>query len=332
VSVSSRRAGIVSTSGGFPLAFIPMSDGPRHVLRPADLSRAELNGVLELAAQVKADPGALAAEGSHQTLVAIFELPSTRTRLAFAAAAQRLGMTVTAVAAAETQLARGEALVATARTLSALSAAIVVRTASHELLEELASTTTVPVMNALSPRHHPCEALVSLFTLRERFGGLAGLRLSFVGVGNNVAHSLLEAGTAAGMEVRIACPPRQGPRDDIVAGARALATATGASISVLDDPREAVSGADVVYTDVWSSMDEKSTIDTQALAAFRVDGQLMALAAGHAVFLHCLPARRGLEVTADGRDGPSSLVWQQVANQIPVTQALVHSVLSVGET
>jgi ornithine carbamoyltransferase len=332
VSVSSRRAGIVSTSGGFPLAFIPMSDGPRHVLRPADLSRAELNGVLELAAQMKADPGALAAEGSHQTLVAIFELPSTRTRLAFAAAAQRLGMTVTAVAAAETQLARGEALVATARTLSALSAAIVVRTASHELLEELASTTTVPVMNALSPRHHPCEALVSLFTLRERFGGLAGLRLSFVGVGNNVAHSLLEAGTAAGMEVRIACPPRQGPRDDIVAGARALATATGASISVLDDPREAVSGADVVYTDVWSSMDEKSTIDTQALAAFRVDGQLMALAAGHAVFLHCLPARRGLEVTADGRDGPSSLVWQQVANQIPVTQALVHSVLSVGET
>jgi ornithine carbamoyltransferase len=331
VSASSRRAGIVSTSGGFPLAFIPMSDGPRHALRPADLSRAELNGVLELAAQVKADPGALAAEGSHQTLVAIFELPSTRTRLAFAAAAQRLGMTVTAVAAAETQLARGEALVATARTLSALSAAIVVRTASHELLEELASTTTVPVMNALSPRHHPCEALVSLFTLRERFGGLAGLRLSFVGVGNNVAHSLLEAGTAAGMEVRIACPPRQGPRDDIVAGARALATATGASISVLD-PREAVSGADVVYTDVWSSMDEKSTIDTQALAAFRVDGQLMALAAGHAVFLHCLPARRGLEVTADGRDGPSSLVWQQVANQIPVTQALVHSVLSVGET
>ncbi len=268
-----------------------MSDGPRHVLRPADLSPAELEGVLELAAQAKADPRTLAAERSDQTLVAIIELPSTRTRLAFAAAAQRLGMTVTAVAAAETQLARGEALVDTARTLSALSAAIVVRTGSHELLEELACTATVPVINALSPRHHPCEALVSLFTLRERFGGLAGLRLSFV-----------------------------------------VANATGASISVLDDPREAVSGADVVYTDVWTSRDGESAVDTQALAAFRVDGQLMALAAGHAVFLHCLPARRGVEVTADVLDGPNSLVWQHVANQIPVTQALVHSVLSVGET
>lgn len=309
-----------------------MSNGPRHVLRPADLSPAELQGVLELAAQAKAEPGALAAERSHRTLVAIFELPSTRTRLAFAAAGQRLGMTVTAVAAAETQLARGEALVDTARTLSALSAAIVVRTGSHELLEELASTATVPVINALSPRHHPCEALVSLFTLREWFGGLAGLRLSFIGVGNNVAHSLLEAGAAAGMEVRIACPPRYGPNDDVVAGARALASATGASISVLDDPREAVSGADVVYTDVWTSMDEESAVDSRALAAFRVDGQLMALAAEHAVFLHCLPARRGLEVTADVLDGPRSLVWQHVANQIPVTQALVQSVLSVGET
>jgi ornithine carbamoyltransferase len=120
--------------------------------------------------------------------------------------------------------------------------------------------------------------------------------------------------------------------DDVVAGARALANATGASISVLDDPREAVSGADVVYTDVRTSMDGESAVDTRALAAFRVDGQLMALAAGHAVFLHCLPARRGVEVTADVLDGPNSLVWQHVANQIPVTQALVHSVLSVGET
>lgn len=309
-----------------------MSDGPLHVLRPADLAPAELEGLLELAAQVKADPRALFAERIHETLVAIFELPSTRTRLAFAAAAQRLGMTVTAVAAAETQLARGETLVDTVRTLSALSAALVIRTRSHELLEELASAASVPVINALSPQHHPCEALVSLFTLRERFGGLAGLSLSFVGVGNNVAHSLLEGGAATGMNVRIACPPRHAPSGDVVAGARALATATGASISVLDDPREAVSGADVVYTDVWTSMGEESAVDTQALAEFRVDRHLMALAARHAVFLHCLPARRGLEVTAEVLDGPSSLVWQHVANQIPVTQALVHSVLCVGET
>jgi ornithine carbamoyltransferase len=309
-----------------------MSDRPRHLLRPADLSPAELRGVVELAAQLKADPGALAAERSRQTLVAIFELPSTRTRLAFAAAAQRLGMTMTTVAPAETQLGRGEALVDTARTLSALSAAIVVRTGSHELLEELASTAAVPVINALSRRHHPCEALVSLFTLRERFGELAGLKLSFVGVGNNVAHSLLEAGAAAGMDVRIACPPQLGPSGEVVAGAMALATVTGASIGVLDDPREAVCGADVVYTDAWSSMGEESGVHTQALAEFRVDRRLMALAAGHAVFLHCLPARRGLEVTADVLDGPRSLVWQHVTNQIPVTQALLQCLICVGET
>jgi ornithine carbamoyltransferase len=304
---------------------------PRHLLRAADLTPAQLESVLDLAARLGADPKALSGAIQGEALVAVFELPSTRTRLAFEVAAQRLGMTMTALTTADMQLARGESLADTARTLSALTAAIVVRARSHELLEEMASESAVPVINALSPRHHPCEALVSLFTLRERFGSLAGLRLSFVGTGNNVSHSLLEAGAAAGMSVRIACPRQRRPNEEVVARASAVAAKTGASISVFDDPREAVAGADIVYTDVWTSMGDEplSEADRDELAGFQVDRRLLGLAQKHAVFLHCLPARRGLEVTAEVVDGPNSLVWQHVANQIPVTQALVYSLLAV---
>ena len=271
----------------------------------------------------------LAGRHSGEAVVAIFELPSTRTRLAFTIAAQRLGLAITALGAAETQLARGETAVDTARTLSALSAMIVLRTRSDELLGELASAATVPVVNALSPSHHPCEALVTLLTLRERFGGLSGLKLAFVGVGNNVAHSLLEAGAAAGLEVRLACPRGRGPSEDVVRHAGKIAATTGGSITVLADAREAVAGVDVVYTDVWTSMADKAPVTARAdFGAFRVDRRLMRLAASDAVFLHCLPARRGLEVTAEVIDGPRSLVWPHVANQIPVTQALVHWLLS----
>ena len=282
--------------------------------------------MLTLAAQLKVEPAKLDGAHTGGAIAAIFELPSTRTRLAFAAAARRLGLAVTALAAGEIQLARGETAGDTSRTLSALSNMIVVRTRSDELLGELGAAASVPVVNALSPIHHPCEALVSLLTLRERFDSLSGLKLAFVGVGNNVAHSLLEAGAAAGMEIRLACPPGHGPSEDVVAGARETAATTGASISLLEDAREAVAGVDVVYTDVWTSMgDEAAAPD---LGGFQVDDSLMRLAAEHAVFLHCLPARRGQEVTADVLDGPRSLVWQHVANQIPVTQALVHSLLA----
>jgi ornithine carbamoyltransferase len=217
------------------------------------------------------------------------------------------------------------------RALSALAAAVVIRAASHELLEELAGAASVPVINALSPRHHPVEALVSLFTLRERFGGLKGITLAFVGAGNNVSHSLLEAGATAGMTVRLACPQLYAPSSEVVSRAREIAAATGASIAVLSDAREAVADVDVVYTDVWASMGDAddAAARREAFSAVCVDAQLMSLAAPDAVFLHCLPARRGLEVTADVLDGPRSLVWQHVANHVPVTQALIYTL--VGE-
>jgi ornithine carbamoyltransferase len=302
----------------------------RHLLRAADLTPAELESVLHLATRLSADPDALADALRGEALVGVFELPSTRTRLAFAVAAQRLGMTMTPLTAADVQLASGESLVDTARTLSAMAAAIVVRARSHELLEEIASASDVPVVNALSQRHHPCEALVSLLTLRERFGGLSGLKLSFVGAGNNVSNSLLEAGAAAGMSVRIACPPQRRPSEEVVERAAAIAATTGATIDVLDDPREAVADADVVYTDVWTSMGDEPLSDASRheFVGFQVNRQLMAHARKTAVFLHCLPARRGLEVTAEVLDGPNSLVWQHVANQIPAIQALIYWLLA----
>jgi ornithine carbamoyltransferase len=302
---------------------------PRHLLRVANLAPAEVEGILTLAAQLKVEPAMLAGAYTGEAVVAIFELPSTRTRLAFAAAAQRLGLAMTPLGPGESQLVRGEAAVDTARTLSALSAIVVVRTNSDELLEDLAAAASVPVVNALTPRHHPCEAVVSLLTLRERFGGLSGLKLAFVGVGNNVAHSLLEAAAAAGMEIRLACPAGHGPSDDVVMSARKIAATTTGSISVLEDPREAVAGVDVVYTDVWTSMADEASVNTRPdFGGFQVDRRLMRLAANHVVFLHPLPARRGVEVTADVLDGPCSLVWRHVANQIPVIQALVHSLLA----
>jgi ornithine carbamoyltransferase len=303
---------------------------PRHLLRAADLEPSDQDAILALAVELKRDPRALGTPRQQGPLVAIFELPSTRTRLAFAAAAYHLGMLMNVVPAEETQLAHGESIEDTARTLSALCAAIIIRTRSDERLERLASAARIPVMNALTPRHHPCEALVSLFTVRERFGRLTGVRLSFVGPSTNVAHSLLEAGAAAGMEVRIASPPRRRPDDEVLTRARSIAARTGSSIIVLDDPREAVAGADVVYTDAWGSLvdDVAATSFPEELARFRVDEDLMQLAANEAVFLHCLPARRGFEVTTGVIDGEASLVWQQVSNQVPVIQAVIHSLLS----
>ena len=203
----------------------------------------------------------------------------------------------------------------TARALSAMAAAVVVRTRSHELLERMASASSVPVVNALSPRHHPCEALVSLFTLRQHFGRLEGIRLAFVGAINNVSRSLVEASVALGLQVRVACPP---------------AYATEASqAQVFDDPREAVEGADAVYTDVWQSMgDEENEQLERVFEGFQVDEELMRHAAGDAMFMHCLPARRGLEVAAEVIDGPRSLVWKQVANHVPVTQAILYTLIA----
>jgi ornithine carbamoyltransferase len=298
----------------------------RHFTRVADLTPAGLRDLLELAVAVKDGREWCDDALRGETVACIFEKPSTRTRVSFAAAIARLGATPVDLTPQELQLGRGESIADTARSLSGYVAAIVIRTFAQKTVDELARWATVPVVNALSDEHHPCQALADLLTLEEAFGATAGLRLAFVGDGgDNVAHSLLEAGALAGLDVTIACPPRYAPDPAVVAEARLLAAQTGAELDVVDDPRLAVAGADAVYADVWASMGEESerAERRRALAPYQVTEELLALARPEAIFLHCLPARRGEEVAAAVIDGPQSAVWRQSANRRPTEEALL---------
>jgi ornithine carbamoyltransferase len=300
--------------------------GVRHFTRVSDLAPGQLERLLDLAASLKEQPAAHEDALHGRTIACIFEKPSTRTRVSFAAAAARLGATPIALSPQELQIRRGESIADTARSLSGYCAAIVLRTFAQETVDEFAAWATVPVVNALSDAHHPCQALADLLTIRDAFGGLHGRRLAFVGDGgDNVAHSLLEGGASTGLDVTIACPPTYPPRPEILASAREAAAATGASLTVVEDPAAAVAGADAVYADVWASMGEEAEheVRSRALAPYQVTEGLMALAAPGAVFLHCLPAKRGEEVAAAVIDGPRSAVWTQSANRLPTEAALL---------
>ena len=303
---------------------------PRHVLRVADLSPAELEQVLVLAARMKADPGGWTEALRGQALASFFEKPSTRTRASLAVAAHRLGMLPLALRPDELQLGRGETIADTARVLSGYVAAITVRTFAQSTLQELAEHATVPVINALSDAHHPCQALADLFTLRERFGTLHGLRLAYLGDANNVAHSLLEAGALAGVSVVLACPRGYEPDDEVLDRAFHLQADHGGLLEVTHDPRRAVAGAHAVYTDVWASMGEEAERDQRraALQPYRVTSALMSGADPEAIFLHCLPAHRGEEVDTAVIDGTQSVVWQQAANRLPTEQALIYALIT----
>ena len=288
----------------------------RSLLKISDLDGDELERLLDLAEALKAEPMRHSDALQTQTVAMFFEKPSTRTRSSFAAAAYRLGALPLSLRPDELQLGRGEPIADTARVLSSYMAAIVIRTFAQAELEEVARNSDVPVINALSDAHHPCQALADLLTLRERFGGLAGLKIAYVGDGNNVANSLIEAGALAGIEVAVACPPGYEP-----------AVAGGA---VTHDPAEAVRGARAVYTDVWVSMGEDDERQRRLadLRPYQVNAELMAAAAPDAIFLHCLPAHRGEEVTAEVIDGPRSAVWQQAGNRLPTEQALLYTLVT----
>lgn len=303
---------------------------PTDLLRLSDLTAPQLLAVLDLAEEMRETPRGWFETLRGQSLACFFEKPSTRTRVSFAAAAYRLGMQPIMLRPDELQLGRGEPIADTARVLSSYAAAIVVRTFAQHTLEEMAEAADVPLINALSNEHHPCQALADLLTIRDRFGRLAGLRLAYLGDGNNVAHSLMEAGALAGMHVVVATPPRYRPDAAIEAQTRAVAAEHGGSIETVVDPRAAVADADVVYTDVWVSMGEEAEQQERlrALAPFQVTAELMELAPPHAIFLHCLPAHRGQEVAADVIDGPASLVWRQAANRMPTEQAVIYRLVT----
>jgi ornithine carbamoyltransferase len=290
---------------------------PTDLLRISELSAAQLEALLELSWLMKQEQHRhdFVHMFEGETVALYFEKPSTRTRVSFAAAVERLGMATLMLRPDELQLGRGEPIADTARALSGYVAAIVVRTFSQQVVDEIAEAATVPVINALTDEHHPCQALADLLTIRERCGTLEGIRLAFVGSGTNVANSLVEAAALTGVEVVVASPAGYGPS---VPGA-----------VVVDDPREAVSGADVVYTDVWVSMGEEAEQEQRAhdLARFQVNEELMRLAKPEAIFLHCLPAHRGEEVTGEVIDGPQSAVWQQADNRLPTEEALLYALI-----
>ena len=304
------------------------TSAPSDLLRIADLDARQLYVLLDLAAEMKAMPHGWETALHGDTVAMFFEKPSTRTRVSFAAACQHLGALPLGLRPDELQLGRGEPISDTARVLSGYSSAIVVRTFAQAVLDEMAAAAEKPVINALTDEHHPCQALADLLTIRERFGSLQGVRTAYLGAGNNVAHSLMEAGALAGMHIVVGTPPGYEPDAAITDRAAATALAHGGSISVVNDPAEAASGAHAVYTDVWVSMgdDEAQRAKREeVLRSFQVDTDMMRTADREAVFLHCLPAHRGEEVTADVIDGPASVVFRQAENRLWTEEAVLYA-------
>jgi ornithine carbamoyltransferase len=287
---------------------------PRHFLTGAELGSAEINELVERALELKAAP--LSSDALARRAVAlIFQKPSTRTRVSFEAGIAELGGHPMVLRTDDLQLSRGESLRDTAYVLSRHVAAIGIRTGPDELVAELAEHAAVPVINMLTAGHHPCQALADLVTLREEFGRLDGLTIAYVGDGNNVARSLAIAGAPAGVRVRIASPPGY-ELSEPVAGA-----------TLIDDPRAAVAGADAVYTDVWVSMSDdprSAAARREALTPYRIDDELLDLAAPHAIALHCLPAHPGEEITAEVLYGPRQRIWDQAENRRHAQKALLE--------
>jgi ornithine carbamoyltransferase len=303
----------------------------KDLLHTSDLSAADMSVLLDLAAHARATPEAFTDRLRRRTVVMYFAKPSTRTRLSFETAIVRLGGTPITVTPHDLQLDRGETIEDTARATSAYADAFVIRTFSDANVARFAAAATIPVINALTDAHHPCQSVADMLTLRDRFGDLRGLRIAYVGDGyNNVTHSLIEACALMGCELRVATPPGFEPDPGVVARAMLVANMHGARVSVTSDAVAAVTGARVVYADVWASMgkpSEESDFRRQALEPYRVDDELLQHAHPDAVFLHCLPAHRGEEVTAGVLDGPRSLVWEQAKNRLHTGMAILVALL-----
>jgi ornithine carbamoyltransferase len=298
----------------------------KDLLRIADLSPTDLEYLLDLAGHVRRDPRLHAGLFAGDTVVTYFAKPSTRTRLSFGSAITHLGGVPEVVGPLELQLGRGETIEDTARVVSRYARAFVIRTYSDDDVRRFAAAATIPVINALTDLHHPCQALADLLTLRDHFGSLRGLRLAYLGDGNNVAHSLLEACALAGIDIAVATPPGFEPDEGIVATAEAIAARSGSIVHCTHDPLVAAAGADAVYTDVWLSMGDshnERAVRDAALRPYQVNAAVMAEAGRDAVFMHCLPAHRGDEVSGDVIDGAHSVVLEEAENRMHTAQALL---------
>ena len=297
---------------------------PRHFLTGAELTAGELAALIDRAVELKGAPLSSRAL-TARSVALIFEKPSTRTRLSFEVGIHELGGHPLVLRSDELQLARGEALRDTAIVLSRHVAAIGVRTGPDAMLAELAEHSAVPVINMLTARHHPCQALADLLTLREAYGSLEGLRVAYVGDGNNVARSLATLGSLAGVQVAVASPPGYALEADLD-----LPDVAAGRVTLLDDPRAAVEGARAVYTDVWVSMGDEDTAHERraALAGYRVDAALLDAAAPGAFAMHDLPAHAGEEISAEVLYGPRQRIWDQAENRRHAQKALLELLVS----
>jgi ornithine carbamoyltransferase len=302
----------------------------KDLLRIADLSADDLSHLLFLADGVRSGDHRRGEVLKDDTVVLHFAEPSTRTRLSFAVAVGRLGGRAHVTGPADLQLGRGETMEDAARVISRFARAFVIRTFADEDVRRFAAAATIPVVNARTGVHHPCQALADLATLRRRFGRVAGLRLAYVGAAGNVAHSLLEAGALAGADVVVAAPPGEEPDGDVLATARDLAGPSGPRIEVTDDPLAAVRGADAVSTGVpvpKGGDEAQERAREELLRPYQVTDELMAAAAPHAVFMQCLPAHRGHEVAASVIDGPRSVVVDQAEALLHTAQAVLFALV-----
>ena len=301
----------------------------RHFLRDDDLTPAEQAEVLALAKAMKADRHAFRPLAGPRVVALLFDKPSLRTRVSFTVGVTELGGQPLEIDTAKTHIGRGETIADIARVLSRQVAAITWRTSGQDRIEELAGAATVPVINALTDEFHPCQILADLQTVTEQLGSLAGRTLTYLGDGaNNMAHSYLLGGATAGMHVRVAAPSGYQPDQAIVAKAQEIAARTGGSATLLEDPALAAKGADVLATDVWVSMGMTDAPERKAaLSPFQVNDELLGLAAQDAIVLHCLPAHRGEEITAEVIDGRASVVWDQAENRLHAQKALLLMLL-----
>lgn len=297
----------------------------KHFLRDDDITTSEQQQILELAVELKKSPYSQKPFAGPKTVAVIFDKTSTRTRVSFAVGIADLGGAPLIIDSQSSQLGGKESVSDTAKVLERQVAQIVWRTYAQAGLEEMAANSKVPVINALSDVFHPCQLLADLLTIQEHKGKLAGLKLAYVGDGNNMANSYMLAGAVAGLHVSVATPVGYEPDSSVVAGAAALALANGGSVTVSNSPAEAITGADVVTTDTWVSMGQESERQERlrAFAGFTIDAALMDHAKSDAIVLHCLPAYRGYEISADVLDGPQSVIWDQAENRLHVQKALM---------
>ena len=297
----------------------------RHFLKDDDISQAEQQAILQLAIELKKAPYSAKTFAGPKTVAVIFDKTSTRTRVSFAVGISDLGGYPLIIESQGSQLGVKESIADTAKVLERQVAQIVWRTYAQAGLEEMAQNSKVPVINALSDEYHPCQLLADLLTIQEHKGTLAGLKLAYIGDGNNMASSYLLAGATAGMHVAIATPVGYSPSEKVVARAKEIAKTTGGSVLVTNSPKEAVTGVDVVATDTWVSMGQEDEKQKRVsdFAGFTLDSELLALAKSDAIVLHCLPAYRGYEISADVLDGPQSVIWDEAENRLHAQKALM---------